>query len=165
MKGLLVSSAGSALIASVMAGSSTNGKLSAIVYPLQSRQVTSTYGQRVDPITGKNAFHSGVDIAAAHGTDIRAISGGVVLYAGVLGGYGRLVSVRHQGGITTHYGHCESLLVRVGEKVRAGQKIALVGSTGRVTGPHLHLETRVLGAPMDPRSILSALRSAEDSNK
>lgn len=165
MKGLLISSAGSALIASVMAGSSTNGKLSAIVYPLESRQVTSSYGQRVDPLTGKNAFHSGVDIAAEPGTDIRVISDGVVLFAGILGGYGRLVSVRHQGGITSHYGHCDSLLVKVGEKVRAGQKIALVGSTGRATGPHLHLETRVLGAPMDPRSILSALRFAEDGNR
>lgn len=118
--------------------------------------VTSAFGERVDPLTGRPADHSGVDIAAAEGTPIRALAAGTVLRAGPRGGYGNAVELLHADGTTTLYAHARAVTVREGERVEAGQSIAEVGSTGRSTGPHLHFEVREGGRAMDPARALKA---------
>lgn len=127
------------------------------VWPLRGR-LTSDFGMRTHPITGKYTHHDGIDIAAPTGTPIRAAKSGVVKFSGDRGGYGNLVIVEHSDGTQTRYGHCHRLNVRPGERVRAGQEIATVGSTGRSTGPHLHFEVRVDGKPVDPGPWLRVAR-------
>jgi murein DD-endopeptidase MepM/ murein hydrolase activator NlpD len=119
--------------------------------------VSSTFGTRVDPINGMEAFHHGVDIAAPVGTEIRAAAAGRVISSGWVAGYGNMVEVDHGGGLVTRYGHNSRNLVAVGEDIQAGQAIALVGSTGRATGAHVHFEVRKLGKPVNPESLLGDL--------
>lgn len=107
--------------------------------PLTGR-ISSSYGWRHDPIDGNLKHHSGVDIAVISGTPVKAIAPGTVTYSGNRGGYGNLVIIEHEGGMTSLYGHNSLLLVSKGEMVDAGKIIALSGSTGRSTGPHLHFE-------------------------
>lgn len=123
---------------------------SSFVYPLMSPKLSSGFGQRIHPLKRARRHHNGVDLAAPDGAPIRAIRAGTVVFADPYGGYGKLVVVKHSDGYTSHYGHCESIQVRPGQRVRAGQVIATVGSTGRVTGPHLHFELRRDGKPLDP---------------
>lgn len=117
-------------------------------------RVTSGYGERVDPFTGAESRHDGVDVGAPQGTPIHASAAGVVRSAGPRGGYGNAVEIDHGNGVVTLYGHASELLVHPGETVSAGQEIARVGSTGRSTGPHLHFEVRVGGRPVDPSRVL-----------
>ncbi|MGE5554097.1 MAG: murein hydrolase activator EnvC family protein [Betaproteobacteria bacterium] len=117
-------------------------------------QITSDFGWRVHPIFRSRRFHSGLDIAAAYGVPVTAAAGGTVILSGWVGGYGKTVIIDHGGGISTLYGHNSSLLVKVGETVRAGQTIAKVGSTGYSTGPHVHFEVRKDGETVDPRAWL-----------
>ena len=112
--------------------------------------VSSPYGLRF----GGTEFHQGIDIAADMGTPIVATADGVVTAAGWNGGYGNMVDVDHGGGIVTRYGHASALAVTVGQKVRRGEVIAYVGSTGRSTGPHVHYEVRVDGQPVNPAGYL-----------
>jgi len=117
--------------------------------------VTSEFGTRSDPITGKKSYHSGLDIGAAEGTPIYAAADGTVLYTKKLTtGYGYHVVINHGGKTTTLYGHCSKLLVSDGDTVKKGDKIALVGTTGRSTGPHLHFELMVDGVLKNPREYL-----------
>lgn len=116
---------------------------------------SSGFGVRDDPFTGRPALHQGLDLAAPEGTEIRAALDGVVHAAGSRGGYGLAVEIRHAGGVTTLYGHASELLVHDGEHVHRGQPIARVGQTGRATGPHLHLEVRRGGQPVDPVRALN----------
>jgi len=116
--------------------------------------VSSHYGTRRDPFTGRLARHSGLDIPARHGTPILASGGGRVLSAGYKGAYGQTVVIDHGDGLATLYGHASKLLVRPGEVVMPQQKIALVGSTGRSTGPHLHFEVIRDGSRVEPRQYL-----------
>ncbi len=109
-----------------------------------SGQVTSGYGRR------GSKWHKGIDIAGSSGSEIRAAESGVVTLARWYGGYGRAVIVDHGGGLSTLYGHNSRLLVSEGDRVEKGQAIALRGSTGRSTGPHLHFEVRVNGEPVNP---------------
>ena len=102
--------------------------------------ITSNYGWRHDPIDGGMRHHNGVDIAVPVGTSVKAIAAGKVIQSAWRGGYGNLVSIDHGDGTVSLYGHNEQLLVRIGEQVEAGQTVALSGSTGRSTGPHLHFE-------------------------
>lgn len=102
--------------------------------------VTSRVGMRHDPIDGGMKHHNGVDIAVPTGTRVRAIAAGRVVESAARGGYGNLVAIEHAGGMVSLYGHNAELEVKVGEKVEAGQTVALSGSTGRSTGPHLHFE-------------------------
>ena len=119
------------------------------------RRVTSEFGNRVDPITGKRKGHGGMDLAVPTGTPIRAALGGTVLVSKYnAGGYGYYVMIDHGNGLATLYGHCSKLLAKVGQTVEAGDIIALSGSTGRSTGPHLHLEVRVNGERANPRAYL-----------
>ena len=116
--------------------------------------ITSGYGYRTHPVLGYRRLHSGTDFGAASGTPIVAASGGVVVTAGWLGGYGNAVVISHGGGIATLYGHQSRLAVGPGAHVRRGQVIGYVGSTGMSTGPHLHFEVRVNGVTTDPARYL-----------
>lgn len=116
-----------------------------------TRLVTSPYGYRIHPVTGRSRFHAGIDIGAGYGTSILAANDGVVIVAGYnAGGYGNYVVINHGGGYTTLYAHCSSMLVSVGQKVSRGQVIAKCGSTGMSTGPHIHFEVQVNGSTTNP---------------
>jgi murein DD-endopeptidase MepM/ murein hydrolase activator NlpD len=136
-------------------------ELDTLAYPYrlpiagQEHRVTSSYGVRHDPFTGRLARHTGLDIPAPHGTPILASGGGRVVSAGDKGAYGRTVVIDHGDGLATLYGHASKLLVRAGDVVMPNQPIALVGSTGRSTGPHLHFEVIRHGARVEPRQYLS----------
>ena len=117
--------------------------------------VTSEFGNRRDPFTGERKGHSGMDLAVPTGTSVRAaLPGTVTVSTYNRGGYGYYVMIDHGGGLATLYGHCSQLLARVGQTVEAGDVIALSGSTGRSTGPHLHFEVRINGERTNPRSYL-----------
>ena len=112
--------------------------------------VTSEFGYRKSPFNFSSDFHAGIDIAAQWGTPIFAPADGVVTFAGTKNGYGKMVIIDHGFGITTHFGHTSELLVQEGQKITRGSKIALVGSTGHSTGPHLHYEVHMDGVAVDP---------------
>lgn len=141
-------------------GSSNNGGVvtgSGWASPL-SGPITSNYGPRVHPVTGRQTFHAGTDIGAGCGRHMYAASGGTVTYAGWNGGYGNFVRINHGDGVTTSYGHIQSggVLVSNGQQVEAGQLIALVGTTGLSSGCHLHIEVRINGASTNPVPFLQA---------
>jgi murein DD-endopeptidase MepM/ murein hydrolase activator NlpD len=123
--------------------------------PISAAYKSSSYGWRVDPFRGSRAFHEGLDFTARSGTPIRAAADGIVTTAGKLSAYGNLIKLNHGAGLETRYAHASKLLVKTGERVVKGQVIALVGSTGRSTGPHLHYEIRLNGHPLDPRKYLN----------
>lgn len=127
--------------------------------PIASTNVTSEFGYRTNPITGNYAMHSGIDIGANTGDKIYAALGGTVVKAKESYDYGRFVTIDHGDGLVTIYAHCSKLLVEVGDKVEKGQVIALAGSTGWSTGPHLHFEIRVNGIRIDPQYYLTKLHS------
>jgi murein DD-endopeptidase MepM/ murein hydrolase activator NlpD len=118
--------------------------------PIQSGWLSSYYGKRSDPFTGKQQFHHGVDFAGTAGSEVLAVAAGVVTYAGDRYSYGNMVEVNHGNGLVTRYGHAEETLVEVGETVAKGQTIALMGSTGRSTGPHVHFEVLKNGRKVNP---------------
>lgn len=118
--------------------------------PAEALAPGSPFGMRVHPITGAARMHEGTDFAAPEGTPLHAMSSGKVVHAGQMGGYGNLVIVDHGGGITTRYAHMSQIGVRTGQRVKAGQRIGAVGSTGQSTGAHLHLEVRVREQAVDP---------------
>ena len=114
------------------------------------------FGMRMDPFSGEGAFHKGVDIRAATGTPVRSTADGIVIHAGWdMSGYGRMVVVDHGGGTQTWYAHLSRLSVNVGQDVRRGDMIGAVGSTGRVTAPHLHYEVHIDGVVTNPGPFLS----------
>lgn len=117
-------------------------------------RVSSPFGPRHDPITGKDAGHHGLDIAAPEGTPISSLGSGEVVFAGRAGGYGLVVDVKGDDGRIIRYAHAHELSVKVGQRVETGHQIGTVGSTGRSTGPHLHLEVRVDGVAEDPTTAL-----------
>lgn len=127
-------------------------------WPAQDGWISSGYGYRTDPFTGRKAFHEGVDIAARPGTRIRALADGVVSYAGRKPGYGLVVEINHGNGYQTRYAHARKLIAKVGQRVRKGDTVALVGSTGRSTGSHVHVEVLKNGQAVNPRMYLSAAR-------
>lgn len=117
--------------------------------PVPGYPVTSPFGWRVHPIFGTRRLHTGIDFGAPAGVKIRACDSGVVVSAGWRGGYGKAVLVDHGRGLVTLYGHASAYYVRAGQHVKKGQIIAAVGSTGQSTGPHLHLELRKNGVPIN----------------
>lgn len=126
--------------------------------------VSSHFGLRKDPIDGFHRRHDGIDIAAPAGTPVAAAAGGKVVFSGSAGGYGNMVEILHHNGFVTRYAHNATNLVNVGEEVKAGQSIALVGSTGRSTGAHLHFEVRRDGKPVDPALLLGVLTKGSKLN-
>jgi len=123
--------------------------------PINRGWISSPYGRRIDPFTGKLAWHQGIDFATAiTGVDVQAVASGVVTYAGEKQGYGMMVKVNHGNGYETLYAHDEKVLVKPGDIVKKGQVIALSGSTGRSTGPHVHFEVHKNGRVVDPASYV-----------
>ena len=125
--------------------------------PIVGAELTSHFGNRVDPIAHGHAFHAGLDFAAESGTPIAAAAGGTVAYAGWKPDFGWVVEIDHGNGLRTRYGHASKLLVRTGDIVAPGERIARVGSTGRSTGPHLHFEVLRASGPVDPARYLAGL--------
>ncbi len=123
------------------------------LWPIMGR-VTSSFGERTDPLDGEGEFHRGIDIAAPSGTAIHATGDGVVAFAGWANGYGREVTLNHGQNITTLYAHMASMVVVPGETVTRGQVIGYVGLSGRSTGAHLHYEVRIHDAPVNPHRYM-----------
>lgn len=130
-------------------------------WPVDGGWVSSGFGHRADPFTGRVAFHSGVDIANRMGAPIRAMGIGVVTFAGEKEGYGLTVEVNHGNGEVTRYAHAQAILAKVGDRVNRGDPIALVGSSGRSTGPHLHVEVLRNGRIINPNSYLKMDESSD----
>lgn len=124
------------------------------VSPVQGGWYSSNFGWRIDPFTGRNAMHEGVDFVALTGTAILAAAAGVVVFSDKHPEYGNMVEVDHGNNLVTRYAHASKRLVKVGEVVLRGQKIGEVGTTGRSTGPHLHFEVRKNGAAMNPARFM-----------
>jgi murein DD-endopeptidase MepM/ murein hydrolase activator NlpD len=122
--------------------------------PVEDGWLSSKYGKRNDPFTGKQEFHKGLDFAGKKGSEVIVVGDGVVTWAGNRSGYGNLVEVSHGNGYVTRYGHNQKHLVKVGDTVRKGQQIALMGSTGRSTGPHVHFEVMRDGKTVNPASYI-----------
>jgi murein DD-endopeptidase MepM/ murein hydrolase activator NlpD len=118
--------------------------------PIEGFRLTSNFGMRVHPVTGGLRGHKGIDLAAAIGTPIYATADGIISKAAWFGGYGLFVSIEHGGDLQTRYGHMSRLNVADGQRVKKGEIIGFVGSTGRSTGPHLHYEVRVKGQAVNP---------------
>ncbi|WP_448582899.1 M23 family metallopeptidase [Thermaurantiacus sp.] len=126
--------------------------------PTASMNFTSGFGFRYDPFSGRGAMHAGIDLAGAHGEPIRASAAGRVVRAEYFGAYGLAVDIDHGHGILTRYAHLSRIDVKVGDKVRMGQRIGGMGSTGRSTGTHLHFEVRIDDRPVNPRPFLESAR-------
>ena len=122
--------------------------------PVKKGWMSSRYGSRADPITGKRAWHDGVDFAGKEGADVIAVAAGVVVFAGERSGYGRMIEINHGGGYATRYGHHKELAVNAGDIVRRGQVIGLMGSSGRSTGPHVHFEVYKGSKVVDPSKYI-----------
>jgi murein DD-endopeptidase MepM/ murein hydrolase activator NlpD len=122
--------------------------------PTKGGFISSYFGDRQDPFTGHEAFHKGIDFAGAAGSEVVAVAAGVVTWAGQRSGYGSLVEVNHGNSYITRYAHNQRTLVTVGQTVTRGQAIALMGSTGRSTGPHVHFEVLKNGRQINPASYL-----------
>lgn len=122
--------------------------------PIAGVEVSSPYGPRFHPILHITRLHAGCDLGSPTGTEIHAAADGVVVLAEVRGGYGNAVVIDHGNSLATLYGHTSKMLVKAGDRVYRGEVIALVGSTGLSTGPHLHFETRVKGLPIDPEGVV-----------
>ncbi len=126
--------------------------------PIEKGWISSFYGQRTDPFTGKPAMHTGMDFAGVEGSNVIAVAGGVVTWAGERSGYGEMVEVSHGDGFVTRYAHNKQNLVEPGDVVRKGETIALMGSSGRSTGAHVHFEVYKHGRKVDPSSYIRRTR-------
>ncbi len=126
--------------------------------PVEKGWISSHYGQRKDPFSGKLAMHRGIDFAGREGSNVIAVAGGVVTWVGSKSGYGQMVELSHGDGFVTRYSHNKENLVSPGEVVRKGQPIALMGSTGRSTGAHVHYEVYKHGRSVDPSSYVRRTR-------
>ena len=139
--------------------SDRRGLLSPVVGALGDR-----FGWRDHPVYHDTQFHTGVDLKAAHGTLIKASQDGRVIFAGWFRNYGRTVVIRHAGGLTTRYAHCSTIFKKIGDRVRRGDKIAKVGTSGLTTGPHVHFEVRRDGKALDPLKYLTRRREHTDED-
>ena len=126
--------------------------------PVQKGWISSHYGQRTDPFSGKLSMHNGLDLAGKEGSNVVAVAAGVVTWAGSKTGYGQLVEISHDDGFVTRYAHNKENLVQPGDVVRKGETIALMGSSGRSTGAHVHYEVYKHGRSVDPSSYVARTR-------
>lgn len=122
--------------------------------PVKDGWVSSFYGYRIDPFNGKKTFHEGLDIAARSGTNVQSVADGIVTWVGQRGGYGGLVEVDHGNGYVTRYAHNKTIKVKKGDRVNKGETLALMGSTGRSTGPHVHFEVLRDGQHVNPYNFI-----------
>ena len=125
-------------------------------WPVANGYMSSVYGWRADPFNGRRALHQGIDFAAPNGSDVLAVAGGIVSTAAPEDGYGLMVEINHGNGYVTRYGHNQRVLVKPGQKVDKGQKIATVGNSGRSTGPHVHFEVLLNGYVVNPAQYIQA---------
>ena len=123
--------------------------------PVVAGWISSLFGWRADPITGKREFHEGIDFATRNNAQVVAVASGIVTWSGRLSGYGNLVEISHGNGYITRYAHNRANLVAVGDKVEKGKPVAIMGSTGRSTGTHVHFEVMRNGKPVDPMKYIS----------
>ena len=126
--------------------------------PVEKGWLSSHYGMRIDPFTGKQEFHKGVDFAGKHNSNVIAVAAGIVTRAESAGGYGNLVEVDHGNGYVTRYGHNHTIEVEIGQAVKKGQAIAKMGSTGRSTGPHVHFEVLKDNVKINPTKFIQSSR-------
>ena len=133
---------------------SARRKLVPTMLPVHAGWHSSNYGWRIDPFSGQRAFHEGIDFMAEHGTGIVAAAGGVVVYSDFHPQYGNMVEIDHGNDLVSRYAHASKLLVKAGDVVLSGARIAEVGRTGRSTGTHLHFEVRHRGVPQNPAHFL-----------
>jgi murein DD-endopeptidase MepM/ murein hydrolase activator NlpD len=119
-------------------------------WPVSSGWISSGFGERTDPFTGKKAKHEGLDFAGTKGSEVLAVASGAVTWSGSMQGFGKLVEIDHGNGYVTRYAHNDQLLVKAGERITAGQKIAKMGSTGRASSPHVHFEVLLKGKAVNP---------------
>lgn len=127
-------------------------------WPVDDGWISSAFGIRLDPFNGRRSFHAGMDFAAREGSDVLAVASGIVTDVGTRLGYGMLVELNHGNGYVTRYGHNRAAKVSVGDTVRQGQAIALTGSSGRSTGPHVHFEVMLNGKVVNPAQYIQAAR-------
>ncbi|HEB59521.1 MAG TPA: M23 family metallopeptidase [Gammaproteobacteria bacterium] len=125
--------------------------------PVNRGWLSSYYGLRTDPFSGRRVHHSGVDFAGRLGSDVVSVAAGVVTFAGKRSGYGNLVEINHGNGYVTRYGHSRKILVKVGDTVKKGQVIAEMGTTGRSTGPHVHFEVLLNGRAVNPKRYVMSV--------
>jgi murein DD-endopeptidase MepM/ murein hydrolase activator NlpD len=123
--------------------------------PVTGGWTSSLFGWRTDPISGKKGFHEGIDFAGRSGSNVSSVAAGIVTWSGKDSGFGRMVEISHGNGYVTRYAHNKKNLVAVGDKVEKGQKIAVMGSSGRSTGPHVHFEVVHNGRHVNPRKFVS----------
>jgi murein DD-endopeptidase MepM/ murein hydrolase activator NlpD len=124
------------------------------INPARTPWLTSSFGRRRDPMNGQILMHKGIDLGGRIGQDIFAPADAVVIFVGLRGGYGRVVVLDHGFGLQTHFAHLSKFRCKVGDRVKRGEVIAEMGSTGKSTGPHLHYEVRRMGQPLDPRAFV-----------
>ena len=122
--------------------------------PIEKGWISSYYGYRVDPFNGKKTFHHGLDFAGKAGSDVLAVADGIVSWQGTRGGYGEMIEIDHGNGYQSRYAHNKKLVVKLGDRIKKGQAIALMGSTGRSTGPHVHFEILRDGKTVNPANFV-----------
>jgi len=135
---------------------SANRKFLPTLFPILDGWYSSNFGWRIDPFTGQNSMHEGIDFTAESGTPVVAAASGKVVFADWHPAYGKMVEIDHGNGLVSRYAHTSAMFVKEGDLVVRGQRIAAVGSTGRSTGPHLHFEVRLNGVPQNPARFLQS---------
>lgn len=143
-----------AVLASILAAHRVVARMTPGGWPVRGGWISSPFGPRPDPFTGRPGFHPGIDIAVPAGTPVRAMAAGIVIFAGHDGGFGRLVKISDGHGEVTMYAHLSARFVHVGEVIRKHQLLGRVGDTGYSTGPHLHFEVMLHGMPINPARFL-----------
>ena len=146
------------ILASLLTNRSLNEQVWLSGRPVEKGWISSDYGQRTDPFTGKQAMHDGIDFAGKEGSNVVAVAGGVVTWTGTQSGYGEMVEISHGDGFVTRYAHNKQNLVEPGDVVRKGQAIGIMGSSGRSTGAHVHFEVYKHGRAVDPSSYVRRTR-------
>jgi murein DD-endopeptidase MepM/ murein hydrolase activator NlpD len=144
------------VLEALLVQTSVNRKFLPTLAPIVDGWYSSNFGYRIDPFTGQNSFHEGIDFPAEPGTSIVAAASGKVIAAEVHPQYGKMLEIDHGNGLVSRYAHTSQLLVKEGDFVMRGQPVATVGSTGRSTGPHLHFEVRLNGVPQNPVRFLQS---------
>lgn len=142
----------------LMANRELENDLTPSGWPVRKGWISSRFGERTDPFTGKRETHTGLDFAGTRGTEVLSVASGVVIWAASRPGYGKTVEIDHGNGYRTRYAHSDTLTVNAGDHVKSGQVIALMGSTGRASAPHVHFEVLKDGQRINPVSFVSQLR-------
>ncbi|HPY39115.1 MAG TPA: M23 family metallopeptidase [Thiolinea sp.] len=138
----------------ILEGQALNNVVLPSSRPIRLGYISSPFGIRHDPFNGNTRMHKGLDYAGPRGTEVYAVGGGIVSFVGAKGGYGNVVEIDHGNGLTSRYAHLDQALVEVGHIIQKSDRVALLGNTGRSTGPHLHLEILLNGVAIDPQTYL-----------